>query len=74
MPLNQQPLDTDDVTRHCQADHELRDQMLAKGFIWWFMGKFYLTAKGRAEMNRRSRARVEAQNMGLVAMPGETEQ
>lgn len=67
-------ISSDDITRHVQADPQLKKQMLERKLIWWFMGRYYFTAKGKAEMQRRAQARVNAQQKGLVAMPGEGEQ
>lgn len=69
-----EPMDADDVTRHVQADPELKRQMYEKGFIFFYMGKYFLTAKGRFEMAKRARDRAAAQRMGLVSIPGETQQ
>jgi hypothetical protein len=60
------PLDSDDVTRHCQSDPELKAQLYAKGYIMFLAGKYLLTAKGRFEFARRARARAEAVRQGLV--------
>lgn len=63
---NEDPIDPDDVTRHVLADPALKAQMYEKGFIFFYMGKYYLTAKGRVEMRRRLRARAEAQERGII--------
>lgn len=64
------PMDSDDVTRHVQADPQLKAQMYERGLIVFFMGKYYLTAKGREVMARRARARAEAVAQGLVDPSG----
>jgi hypothetical protein len=61
--------DPRNVTNICNADHALRDQMLAQGFIvrWAIDGQYRLTDRGAMEMERRrslartSRVRGEVQ-------------
>lgn len=66
LQLGPEPMDADDVTRHVQADPALRANMLKHKLIWWFMGKYYLTAKGKLAMQARARARAAAVDKGLV--------
>jgi hypothetical protein len=60
------PLDSATVNQHCNADHGLRDNMLRHGLIYYLMGQWWLTAKGRRVMQERGRARQDAMRMGLV--------
>lgn len=59
-------LDDTTINSHLVADPELRAQWLRKGFVVEFMGRYWLTAKGRWEMERRGRARTEGVRLGLV--------
>lgn len=54
--------DPRDVTGLCEADHDLRDQMLKLGYVvrWAIDGRYRLTDRGFMEMEkRRSFARTE---------------
>jgi hypothetical protein len=61
--------DPRDVTGLCEADHDLRDQMLSLGYVvrWAIDGRYRLTDRGYLEMERRrnlartSRMRNEVQ-------------
>lgn len=61
-----EPLDADDITRHVEADPELKRNMVQHGLIWFFMGRYYLTARGKQVMQQRYRARKDALKRGLV--------
>lgn len=47
--------DPRDVTGLCEADHELRDQLIAQGYAvrWAIDGRYRLTDRGYLEMERR---------------------
>lgn len=47
--------DPNDVTGICEADHQLRDQLIELGYAvrWAIDGRYRLTDRGRQEMARR---------------------
>lgn len=60
------PLDSATVNQHVCADPALRQNMLDHGLIYYIMGQWFLTPKGRAVMQQRARARAEARRRNLV--------
>lgn len=54
------------VDRECRADPALRKNMLEQGFIYLFLDKWHLTAKGRHAMEERMQAAIKAREQGLT--------
>lgn len=55
-----------DVSPHVKSDPGLKENMLKHGYIYWFMGSWYLTPKGREEFAKRFEHRRRAVAMGVV--------
>lgn len=60
--------DPDDVTGLCEADHTLRDQLLALGYAvrWAIDGRYRLTERGRREKAKRQGEIKVARMQGAV--------
>jgi len=60
------PFTSATVHQHCMADPGLRANMLEQSLIYYIMGQWHLTVKGREVMRERARARAKAARQGLI--------
>ena len=56
----------DDWTDQCNLDPELKRQLLERGAVMWFMGRYILTAKGKRELEARKAAATIARERGIT--------
>lgn len=71
------PAVDEDISHHLNADPALRDNMLEQGFVYWFMGKWFLTPAGKRAMQLRREYAIRARQMGLTVAqeePADTEE